>query len=374
MTQRQHSKRNYSDRTLKILWGRAVGRCAVPSCRIELFADSTDYDPIVVIGDIAHIEAASDNGPRANQRTATKERDEYDNLILLCKNCHARLDGQKNSNTVEYIRQLRNNHEAWVRTNLPERGHSRIGWKGVVLQGTHPVDTESLHLALLPDYLIETPEVITILAETSSWEMRYAVLQEQVAGLLTSNDPFVQRYAVFPLAPVSACLALGYLLTNRPHVRLFQYHRSETAWKWLEPNASVSKVAVMGLPTKPTKKTTDIAICFHVSTTITARAVADTRIRFGQIIHVSVSCPGTGWLQSESQLKELENVIRELFETCVNLFPNCRKWHLFCAVPAPVAVLIGQQLNPTMTPLVQLYEFMQSTQPAYQPSFILGAT
>ena len=43
--------RNYSELTLKLLWGRAAGHCAMPDCRIELFADATDYDPVVVIGD-----------------------------------------------------------------------------------------------------------------------------------------------------------------------------------------------------------------------------------------------------------------------------------------------------------------------------------
>ncbi len=50
--------RNYSDRTLKLLWGRAGCRCAMPECRVELLADATTYDPIVVIGEIAHIAAA----------------------------------------------------------------------------------------------------------------------------------------------------------------------------------------------------------------------------------------------------------------------------------------------------------------------------
>ena len=61
---------------------------------------------------MAHSEAASDRGPRANKQKAAIEQNEYDNLILLCKNCHARLDGQKNSNTVEYIRQLWDELEA----------------------------------------------------------------------------------------------------------------------------------------------------------------------------------------------------------------------------------------------------------------------
>lgn len=91
---RKARSRKYSARTLKMLWGRAAGRCAIPSCRIELFCDATEHDPTVIIGDIAHIEASSDKGPRANKLLSNKERDEYENLILLCQNCHTRLDGQ----------------------------------------------------------------------------------------------------------------------------------------------------------------------------------------------------------------------------------------------------------------------------------------
>ncbi|MBD1903456.1 hypothetical protein NDI44_25870 [Trichocoleus sp. DQ-A3] len=68
----QKSGRSYSNRTLKILWGRAAGRYAVPSYRIELYADATDYDTIGIIGEIAHIEASSDSGPRANKTLAKK--------------------------------------------------------------------------------------------------------------------------------------------------------------------------------------------------------------------------------------------------------------------------------------------------------------
>src|SRR5438094_5378262 len=106
------SARSYSSRGLKLLWGRAAGRCAVPSCRVELFVEPTDHDAAVFIGDIAHIEAASDDGPRANLALSGRDRDSYDNLILLCKNCHARLDGQKNTHSVEFIRHLKQYHEA----------------------------------------------------------------------------------------------------------------------------------------------------------------------------------------------------------------------------------------------------------------------
>jgi hypothetical protein len=75
--------RSYSDRTLKLLWGRAAGRCSMPECRVDSIVDATEYDPIAIIGEIAHGAASSDAGPRASPELSNKQRNDYDNLILL---------------------------------------------------------------------------------------------------------------------------------------------------------------------------------------------------------------------------------------------------------------------------------------------------
>jgi hypothetical protein len=54
----------------------------MPDCRVELFAEDTFYDPIVVIGEIAHINAASPGGPRADGAISGSALNEYDNLIV----------------------------------------------------------------------------------------------------------------------------------------------------------------------------------------------------------------------------------------------------------------------------------------------------
>jgi hypothetical protein len=56
----------------------------MPDCRIELIVDATEYDPIVIIGEIAHVAAASDGGPRADANLSITDRNDYENLILLC--------------------------------------------------------------------------------------------------------------------------------------------------------------------------------------------------------------------------------------------------------------------------------------------------
>lgn len=42
--------------------------------------------------EMAHIVAASDDGPRANRKVSVAERGAYENLILLCAKCHTIID------------------------------------------------------------------------------------------------------------------------------------------------------------------------------------------------------------------------------------------------------------------------------------------
>lgn len=369
---KKHSKspRRYSERTLKILWGRAAGKCAVPDCRIDLVVDATGHDPIVVIGDIAHIEASSDRGPRANRKLLAKERDNYDNLILLCKNCHFRFDAQKKANTVLTIKQLRAEHEAWVRVSLPERGRSANGWNVLVLQGDHPVDAAQTVAALSPDYPRRKPTVISASAN-QPWANTFKILQKAIQKFLSQGDPFDSRFAVFPLAPVSACIATGYLLTNRPRVRLFQHHRTQSNWIWPKAKPTPHGLVATGLPSKRTEKAGEVAICFNLSAKVERADIPVPNKSLLQIVNVSIAEPSVHWLKAPSQLEALGDTATGVFASLLQHFPNAARWHLFFAGPAPGAVKVGQQLNPTMTPPTQLYEFNRAANPRYRPSILL---
>jgi hypothetical protein len=79
------------------------------------------------------------------------------------------------------------------------------------------------------------------------------------------------------------------------------------------------------------------------------------------IYECSVANPSTAWLTSKAQLDELARKAREMFEIAAVRYPQSGRWHILYAGPAPGAVVIGQQLNPTMVPVVQCYEFQRPT-------------
>lgn len=107
-----------SIRAQKTLWGRAAGRCSFPVCRNEVFFEEEASNP-TLIGENCHI--VSESGPRADPAFPEELRNSYSNLILLCRNCHKIIDDPENGEkiySVEKLRDMKLEHEAWVREKL----------------------------------------------------------------------------------------------------------------------------------------------------------------------------------------------------------------------------------------------------------------
>ncbi|TEU22064.1 MAG: hypothetical protein E3J21_00740, partial [Anaerolineales bacterium] len=108
-------------KTHKMFWGLAANRCAFLGCRRELVMDASQTDDESLVGEACHIVAQSPTGPRGDSPLPPKQRDHYDNLILLCKIHHKLIDDQPNTYTVQRLLQMKAAHEKWVRLTLGPR-------------------------------------------------------------------------------------------------------------------------------------------------------------------------------------------------------------------------------------------------------------
>ena len=137
--------RKYPLKDLKLLWGLSAGRCAFPNCKQICIATATSLDAAATIGQIAHIYAHSDGGPRSNPTLPQDDRDKYDNWILLCSTHHDLVDSQHNTYTVEQLVEWRNDHERWVEQSLTKYLPS-VGFAEL------EIVTQSLINAPIPSY------------------------------------------------------------------------------------------------------------------------------------------------------------------------------------------------------------------------------
>jgi hypothetical protein len=89
----------------------------MPDCRTKLIESSTSGSNFP-IGEQAHIIAEDTNGPRGNSILSIDERNSFFNLILLCPNCHSKIDKNADDYPVERLHMIKAEHEEWVRNTL----------------------------------------------------------------------------------------------------------------------------------------------------------------------------------------------------------------------------------------------------------------
>lgn len=104
-------------KTSKMIWGKAAARCSI--CRQVVIEDKNENSSFdIPIGEIAHIVAEKIDGPRGKSSLTTAERNETENLLLLCQKHHTIIDNDTNSYTVEKLKETKNRHEKWVENKL----------------------------------------------------------------------------------------------------------------------------------------------------------------------------------------------------------------------------------------------------------------
>lgn len=108
------ARTNPSSKEWKILLARSGGVCAFPGCGKALIESGNDQDEDAFIGEVAHIVADSRQGPRGDEEMTDTDRDRHPNLVLLCQNCHDRVDKQPRTFSVPVLRQIKAEHEGRI--------------------------------------------------------------------------------------------------------------------------------------------------------------------------------------------------------------------------------------------------------------------
>lgn len=102
--------RQYKPRTVRKLDTLSGNKCAAPGCPRALIA----RDKESIVSKICHIEAANPKGPRYNPSMSDDDRRHFNNLILLCDECHIIIDNKDNESKypVQLLKDWKMAHES----------------------------------------------------------------------------------------------------------------------------------------------------------------------------------------------------------------------------------------------------------------------
>lgn len=170
--------------TRKVLWSFSGNACARCETQLVMSPIATD-DPHAIVGRECHIVAQAPSGPRG-MSGSRQDLDSYENLVLLCANCHAVVDTQPAQFPPDRLRELKKTHEQRVRSRRATPSMFDIKWRG-------RDQSFELEPALSGDALLQR------LASADSWIQDYpdhmsASQREAVGDFLQACQDWSEAY------------------------------------------------------------------------------------------------------------------------------------------------------------------------------------
>lgn len=193
------------DKDQKILWGKAAGRCAMANCRKILTIEASEEvaSKNILIGQNCHIVAESENGPRGKSILSEDDRNRYPNLILLCVNHHTEIDQDPSSWPVEYLHQIKADHEIWVETQLtlkeddiPSKIYSNLInliTNNLLLSYWHYFTDHAVRFLLSEEFVDGSNELFTVVHKTI-WPGVHPELEQKIINLNDRVSKYISLY------------------------------------------------------------------------------------------------------------------------------------------------------------------------------------
>ncbi len=354
-----------------MVWVRSGGRCAI--CNRYLLDDS--FGEVVPVGENAHIvgRKKTDGSPRGDHDLADEERDDPENLILVCREQHKIVDNKQTKRLfpVELLRDIKSRHEAWIQhvTGLRECEKTAVlRLIGNVRGKAVDVDRMAAARAVLgsnryPFYPLSLDQRgveidLTQLANEGTaiyYEAAQNIIDATVGRLADAiRRELVAHVSVFAFARVPLLIYLGQRLDDTFPIDVYQRHREGEAWRWGENGTEVQfRHDLQAVPSDQVEATLIVNVSGTVQETELPKELDGLPIiRILPIDHVP--CPDT--VRSRNTLLNFERAFRDLLSRLEQGAKHLRRLHLNAAVPVSVAVMIGRVINTDVAPRLAIYE------------------
>lgn len=379
---------------------RAGGRCQFPGCGEDLRAHlATGHHGN--FGYLAHIVAASPEGPRGHKTRSALLVDDPDNFLLLCDKCHRMIDRVALDEFDEgRLQEFRGASVHEVQRLLDTLRYDEA--TPLVVVGN--ITGQSVHLAQreIDEALWSSklrahrgaPERLGHVTgnywdpHKPLWGLTFSQLRQDFSRLhavLTGSASATHRpaLAVFGLHSTSMLLLLGRVLGDHGNTHLYQPHRNQretpgrSRWTWPKdaamPNEAKFTLEVLRKPKQPVT-----AACMLVSLTyrVTADRLPKPCAQGGTFllptVEIQASKPGQDCISHPDDLVHLGRVVDRALQMIQDEW-KARHIHLFVGAPASAVVRVGQKLQARHHATTTCYETLGGAGSLFAPTIEISS-
>ena len=366
------------------VWVSAGGRCTM--CNRYLVIDEYTGQP-VFIGQLAHIVGwtTSPGSPRGSDPLPASDRNDADNLMLLCFDQHTVIDQRTLWETydADTLRQFKRRHERRIRrlTELqPEQRSAVLRLVGTLHGRAVELSDAAVTATLLaagryPQYVLEGVDPYEIdlrrlareeVGDHTYWASAWNVIQDHVTQLKAHVDKNnVRQLAVFAIARVPLLIGLGTLLDDTVPTVVYPRRRDDgEGWGFTSGAADVDfEHHRRRAGTNPHH----VAVLFSISGTVDpARlpAAIDGSATVYELRPTGVT-PHPDLISTPATVDQFARAWRQLLAELEQLHPGLSTIEVFAAVPITAAVSIGRALMRAVHPRLRIHD-RGTDDPSYQ--------
>ena len=373
-----------TERTRLLLFVRSGGRCAV--CYEDVTRSGVTWRPLP-LGEQAHVVGRStgEKSPRGGDPLPQDERDDVNNLILLCGKCHSDVDRSGNLDivTVERLQAIKHAHEARIEQILtipPDNATAVVRLQGNIGDvAVHVDNTTAASTVLSANRFARFP----LSADRAGLEIDLRSVPEPAAGnqqyyatcarqidhffqrqfLPAIDDGSVTHISLFALARWPLLVHLGTRLGDKVAADIYQRHRSTDSWRW--PSDATNTEFEWTVETGDDERDAVLVLSMSASvktSEVPHRLAASTVYR---IVPANGLTPHYDIVATPESLKSAERAIRDVLAHIEQHRKHVTRLHVVGAAPLSVCVSLGRAITVGIHPQLVLYDRVEGT---YQPA------
>lgn len=359
------------------LWVRSGGRCA--QCNKYLLEEPFKELPIN-LSERAHIAGhkSTPGSPRGDSNVPISKRNDADNLVLLCLECHKIVDDKttRADYPEERLLAIKREHEDRIlhlTAMTQDRETTVIRMFGLVRGSVPELARDTAIQAVLdsanryakfrvaPDrYSVEIdltglpdPESVGAVAYWDQGRHSIDAVVTQVAEQIRQKQ--IRHLSVFALARIPFLFYLGYALDDKTPVDLYQKQRGDSeGWSWAQSAATVD------FEFKESAGASDqVAVLVSLSGTIDRRAIPSEleNATTYELMPTGVT-PNPNILESSESLEKFSRAYINLLADIEKHHKGSTAIHLFVAAPTTAAISLGRGLMRHVHPALHVYDWV----------------
>ncbi len=343
------------------LWAVSGGRCEM--CNRLLYQDLV-FGHDANFGEMAHIHAVSENGPRYKYGMSKDDKNNIDNLMLLCAEHHHMIDTHPEDFADGLLLRKKKNHEDRIRqlTEIPSEQSCRIVTyfsnidnhavfssdrllrEAVMLSGRVPMQEPTINLS---------EDSITKYVPTKAiFEQKAQDLVQQFRAWFDSIVKTKDSVGIFAMAPQPLLFKLGTLINDQYNAVVFQCHRKGHKWAWPKNEDKVDFIFECTKEGSSNK----VALVMDLSATVMDDRITSILGEEASIYHITLGNPCRTFVTNESIQAAFVDTFREAMEHIKNIRPAPTEIHVFPVMPISLVIRAGMDYMPKADLPLILYE------------------